>query len=257
MQMFFSFFSKINLVYNFYLHKIYAQMCKNHYLCNYKPVKANCKDSTTLPTEPTHSTTMPTIDTRATIIDVARRLFAQQGIESTTIGDVAAASGKSRRTIYTYFKSKEELLEASIESEMKKISSAMQKVAAENITPDKKIIKLIFVRLRITRSIVRRNSGLHSEYFGNMWIVEHIRRTFDVHEIALYRSIIAEGQQQGIFNVENPNLTARFLHFCLNGLEVPFIKGVINKHKDEEFLKNFSEKIILSALGAITPAKKA
>ena len=57
---------------------------------------------------------MPTIDTRELIIDVARRLFAQQGIESTTIGDVATASNKSRRTIYTYFKSKEELLEASI-----------------------------------------------------------------------------------------------------------------------------------------------
>ena len=63
---------------------------------------------------------MPTIDTRDLIIDVARRLFAQQGIENTTIGDVAIASNKSRRTIYTYFKSKEELLEASIESEMKK-----------------------------------------------------------------------------------------------------------------------------------------
>lgn len=193
---------------------------------------------------------MPTIDTRELIIDVARRLFAQQGIESTTIGDVATASNKSRRTIYTYFKSKEELLEASIESEMKKISAAMKKVASEKISPDKKLIKLIFVRLRITRSIVRRNSGLHSEYFGNMWIVEHIRRTFDIHEIALFRSIIADGQQQGIFNVESPDLTARFLHFCLNGLEIPFVKGVINKHKDEEFLKKFSEKLILSALGA-------
>ena len=193
---------------------------------------------------------MPTIDTRELIIDVARRLFAQQGIESTTIGDVATASNKSRRTIYTYFKSKEELLDASLESEMKKISAAMKKVASEKISPDKKLIKLIFVRLRITRSIVRRNSGLHSEYFGNMWIVEHIRRTFDIHEIALFRSIIADGQQQGIFNVESPDLTARFLHFCLNGLEIPFVKGVINKHKDEEILKNFSEKLILSALGA-------
>ena len=199
---------------------------------------------------------MPTNDTRDLIIDVARRLFAQQGIENTTIGDDAESSGRSRRTIYTYFKSKEELLEASIESEMKKISAAMKKVAEENISPDKKLIKLIFVRLRITRSIVRRNSGLHSEYFGNMWIVEHIRRTFDVQEIALFRSIIAEGEQQGIFNVENPNLTARFLHFCLNGLEVPFIKGVINKHKDEEFVRHFSEKLILSALGANISANK-
>ena len=199
---------------------------------------------------------MPTIDTRELIIDVARRLFAQQGIENTTIGDVATTSGKSRRTIYTYFKSKEELLEASIESEMKKISSAMKKVALEKISPDKKLIKMIFVRLRITKSIVRRNSGLHSEYFGNMWIIEHIRKTFDVHEIALFRSIIADGQKQGIFNVESPDLTARFLHFCLNGLEVPFIKGIISKHKDEEFIRIFSEKIILNALNTISITKK-
>jgi hypothetical protein len=108
-------------------------------------------------------------------------------------------------------------------------------------------------RLHATRSIVRRNSGLHSEYFNNVWIVEHIRRTFDSKEIALFRAIIAEGKQQGLFTVESPDLAARFLHFCLNGLEVPFIKGVINKHKDEEFVTYFSEKIILSALGAKIP----
>lgn len=198
---------------------------------------------------------MSTADTRDLIINVARRLFAQQGIENTTISDIAIASDKSRRTIYTYFKSKEELLEASIESEMKKIATTMKKVASEDISPDKKLIKLIFVRLRITRSIVHRNKGFHSEYFGNMWIIEHIRRTFDSHEIALFRSIIAKGQQQGIFNVESPDLTARYLHFCLNGLEIPFVKGIINKHKDEEFIKKISEKIILSALGVKTSAE--
>ena len=118
-----------------------------------------------------------------------------------------------------------------------------------DLAPDKKLVKLIFVRLHSTRSIVRRNAGLRSEYFNNVWIVEHIRRTFDAREIALFRTIISDGKQQGLFTVESPDLAARFLHFCLKGIEIPFINGIMNKNNDDKFVQHFTEKIILNALG--------
>ncbi|MBR1947083.1 MAG: helix-turn-helix transcriptional regulator, partial [Bacteroidaceae bacterium] len=180
---------------------------------------------------------------------VARKLFAKQGIDNITMNDIAVAAKRSRRTVYTYFKSKEELLEASIEMEVKKISAAITKVAMSDLAPDKKLVKLIFVRLHSTRSIVRRNAGLRSEYFNNVWIVEHIRRTFDAREIALFRTIISEGKQQGLFTVESPDRAARFLHFCLKGIEIPFINGIMNKNNDDKFVQHFTEKIILNALG--------
>ena len=188
---------------------------------------------------------MSTIDTRDAIIKVARKLFAQQGIGNITMADIAKAANKSRRTVYTYFQSKEELLEASIEMEVKKISAATTKVAMSNLTPDKKLIKLIFVRLQATRSIVRRNSCLHADY---IFIVEHIRKSFDEKEIALFRRIIEEGKKMGIFNTESPDLAARFLHFCLKGIEMPFINGIISKNNDEKFVEYFTENVILSAL---------
>ena len=188
---------------------------------------------------------MATAETRELIVKVARKLFAQQGIGNITMADIAKAANKSRRTVYTYFQSKEELLEASIEMEVKKITAAITKVAMSDLEPDKKIIKLIFVRLQATRSIVRRNSCLHSEY---ILIVEHIRKRFDAKEIALFRHIIEEGKQQGIFNTESPDLAARFLHFCLKGIEMPFINGIISKNNDEKFVETFTKKIILSAL---------
>lgn len=188
---------------------------------------------------------MATAETRELIVKVARKLFAQQGIGNITMADIAKAANKSRRTVYTYFQSKEELLEASIEMEVKKITAAITKVAMSNLEPDKKIIKLIFVRLQATRSIVRRNSCLHSEY---ILIVEHIRKRFDAKEIALFRHIIEEGKQQGIFNTESPDLAARFLHFCLKGIEIPFINGIISKNNDEKFVEAFTKKVILSAL---------
>jgi AcrR family transcriptional regulator len=189
---------------------------------------------------------MSTVDTREVIIKVARKLFAKQGIGNITMNDVAVAANKSRRTVYTYFQSKEELLEASIEMEVKKISAAMTKVAMSNLPPDKKIIKLIFVRLQTTRNVVRRNGCLHSDY---ILIIEHIRKTFDAKEIALLRHIIADGNQKGIFNTESADLAARFLHFCLKGIEVPFISGIINKNNDDELVHHFTEKVILNALG--------
>ena len=189
---------------------------------------------------------MATIDTKEHLIKVARRLFAQHGIGNITMNDIAKAANKSRRTLYTYFQSKEELLEASIEMEVMKISSAMTKVAMSALTPDKKIIKLIFVRLQLTRSIVRRNGCLHNDYFV---IVEHIRKSFDAKEIALFRHIITEGNQKGIFNTDSPDLAARFLHFCLKGIEIPFINGIVSKNNDDIFVQNFTEKVILNALG--------
>lgn len=194
----------------------------------------------------TNSTmTMSNIETRELIIKVARKLFAQQGIGNITMSDVAQAANKSRRTVYTYFQSKEELLEASIEMEVKKISTAITKVAMSDLTPDKKIVKLIFVRLQATRSIVRRNSCLHSDY---ILIVEHIRKSFDTKEIALFRRVIEEGKHKGIFNTDSPDLAARFLHFCLKGIEMPFISGIMNKNNDDEFVREFTKKVILSAL---------
>lgn len=192
---------------------------------------------------------MPT-DTRETIIKVAQRLFDEKGVENITMSDIAAEAKKSRRTVYTYFQSKEELMVASIEMEVQKISSALTKVAMSKLTPDKKILRLIFVRLSSTRSIVRRNKGLSSEFFNNVWIIDHIRKAFDSKEIALFRTIISEGKQQGYFNVESPDLAARFLHFCLKGIELPYINGIVSKHNDDKFVEAFTKKVILNALGA-------
>ena len=45
--------------------------------------------------------------TRQKLVDVARQLFAKNGIANTTMNDIAVASGKGRRTLYTYFSRKD------------------------------------------------------------------------------------------------------------------------------------------------------
>ena len=58
--------------------------------------------------------------TRQLLVDVARQLFAKNGLENTTMNDIAQASGKGRRTLYTYFKSKDDIYYAVIETELER-----------------------------------------------------------------------------------------------------------------------------------------
>ena len=76
--------------------------------------------------------------TRAKLVDVARQLFAKNGVDDTTMNDIAVASKKGRRTLYTYFKSKEDIYMAVVESELEMLSGAMEKVAEQDIAPDTK-----------------------------------------------------------------------------------------------------------------------
>lgn len=76
--------------------------------------------------------------TRAKLVDVARQLFAKRGVDDTTMNDIAVASKKGRRTLYTYFKSKEDIYMAVVESELEMLSDAMEQVAKKDITPDEK-----------------------------------------------------------------------------------------------------------------------
>lgn len=65
--------------------------------------------------------------TRAKLVDVARQLFAKNGVDDTTMNDIAVASKKGRRTLYTYFKSKEDIYMAVVESELEMLSGLWRK----------------------------------------------------------------------------------------------------------------------------------
>ena len=187
--------------------------------------------------------------TRAKLVDVARQLFAKNGVDNTTMNDIAVASTKGRRTLYTYFKSKEDIYIAVVESELDKLSEALDKVASENIAPDVKILKLIETHLDAIKLIVRRNGSLRASFFRDIWRVERVRRNFNLHEIFLFKQVLIEGNEKGIFEVENVDILADILHYCVKGTEVPYIRGKIGDDLDERKGWEYVAKIVYGALG--------
>ena len=187
--------------------------------------------------------------TRAKLVDVARQLFAKNGVDNTTMNDIAVASTKGRRTLYTYFKSKEDIYVAVVESELDRLSEALDRVASENIAPDLKILKLIETHLDAIKLIVRRNGTLRASFFRDIWQVERVRRNLNQHEIALFRQVLVEGNERGIFEVENVDILADILHYCVKGIEVPYIRGKIGDDLDGRKGWDYVAKIVYGALG--------
>ena len=163
--------------------------------------------------------------TRSLFVDVARQLFAQKGLEGTTMNDIAIVFKKGRRTLYTYFKNKEEIYYAVIETEVERISEKMDEVAERDMDSEQKIVMLVYTHLSMIKEAVVRNGNLRAEFFRNIWMVERVRKAFDQDEIEIFRRVLQEGKDSGRLCIENVNLTADIIHFCLKGLEVPYIYG--------------------------------
>ena len=186
--------------------------------------------------------------TKAKLVDVARQLFAKMGVENTTMNDIALASKKGRRTLYTYFKSKEDIYMAVVESELDMLSDMMKRVAEKNISPDEKMIEMIYTRLDAVKEVVFRNGTLRANFFRDIWRVEKVRKRFDAKEILLFKDVLREGVEKGVFRIDDIDMTAELVHYCVKGIEVPYISGNIGAQLDDETRDKYVVNLVFGAL---------
>lgn len=187
--------------------------------------------------------------TRQRLVEVARELFAHKGLEATTMNDIAQASQRGRRTLYTYFKNKEELYYAVIESELDRLSEKMDEVAAMNIPPEQKLFTLIYTHLNAIKETVARNGSLRAEFFRNIWKVEKVRKAFDTEEKAILRRVLTEGIDGGKFRIDNVTLMTDIFHYSVKGLEVPYIYDRLGQGLSEAEAEPIVKRLVCRVLG--------
>jgi AcrR family transcriptional regulator len=146
---------------------------------------------------------------RAEIIKSARNLFQTRDYDKTTMQEVMDDLGIAKGTIYHYFKSKEEMLEAVIEDIVDEAVDKMQTII-DNTSGNalEKIEKLI-----AAGRLVDENDGILEalHHPGNSGMHARLLAATLLKQAPLYATLIQQGCSEGLFLTDTPLETAEFI----------------------------------------------
>ncbi len=171
--------------------------------------------------------------TREKLIEVARQLFDRKGIENTTISDIAEASNKGRRTIYTYFSNKVEIYNAVLESEASRIAECLAAIVDDPVlTPREKLHSFIMEHHRMGTSQAAVSAAGNSPE-GQQSFMRSLMR-LDIHRLRKIRlmvynkeciildKLLEQGIASGQFRADRALDTRHFLVQMLLAMNVSF-----------------------------------
>lgn len=192
------------------------------------------------------------LKTREKLIEVARQLFAHKGIENTTMSDIANASDKGRRTIYTYFKNKREIYNAVIERESEHLVERLRGIASSDISATEKLMMFIDVRLQIVRETVDHQSDnpmLRTLFIREVKRMERIRNMAIEKELDLIQNILDEGLESGEFSSETVDSVYMAMLMMFQGIELSYMRNNFHQmHIDADKVSDQVKEFILNAI---------
>lgn len=159
------------------------------------------------------------LKTRDRLIEVARQLFAHKGVEKTTMNDIANASDRGRRTIYTYFRNKKEIYNAVLEAESEQLVASLREIATGSGPVDDRLVE--FLRCRIYHSRNQSTATLKNWLMFDIRRLERIHRMAAEKESALLSDLLQEGCRTGIFDPERCRLFATFIDRVIELIDMP------------------------------------
>ena len=192
------------------------------------------------------------------ILQVAERLFAEEGYDGTSIRDISKEANINIAMISYYFGSKEKLLESLVLYRIRSMKLHLENLYQENISPLEKIDKV--VELYISRIYKNRciYQILHFEFSNkkrglNLDSFTQVKKeNFD-----LLKNIIEEGQQKGFFqtnidlNLISPIIIGTLTHFQMNKSYFINLLDLKTEEEYEHYIKTTFTKHIQKTIKAL------
>ena len=153
----------------------------------------------------------PPEERKVEILDAAAKLFSIKGVNETSVNEIVREVGVAQGLFYYYFKSKDELIEAVCDRYSEKIIVMVEeKINRKDINSLEKL--KIFFSLT-DESEVRQNINL-VEYIhdkNRISLHEKIARKTTKKFVEMFKSVIEQGINEKVFNVDNAEVAAQFL----------------------------------------------
>jgi AcrR family transcriptional regulator len=159
------------------------------------------------------------VDTRNRILDAAERLIARLGYRKTTVGDIAAEAGISKRTIYLCFPNKEEIALTTIDRIVERLKERLWAIARTEEPPAARLREMLRERVMFRFDSVRDYRWEIDESVRSLRPVLLARRARHFAEEAkILGEVLAEGQAAGEFLDGDELATAHAMILATNAL---------------------------------------
>jgi len=165
---------------------------------------------------------------RQEIIATARELFQTQEYQNTSMNNIMEKLNIAKGTIYHYFKSKDELLEAVVENIIEEDIAHKQALLQDVSANALEKFRLLITSNDATEENDRILSYLHQP--GNVAMHTRLLAVAIEKQAQLYANVLEEGCEEGIFEIENPLECAEFL---LAGIQFLTDMGVYPWKQDD------------------------
>ncbi len=137
--------------------------------------------------------------------------------------DIAKASKLGRRTLYTYYRSKDELYAAVVSDEINHLMKGFRALVNDRHSPEIKLKRYFRQRFKSMQELLDRNPSVKTDYLANNERIEHIRKELDKEELFLLNRILEDGKTAGCFHVKDTKKLSFLMLTTLKGLERRFI----------------------------------
>jgi AcrR family transcriptional regulator len=158
-------------------------------------------------------------DLRQQILSTAKNLFIQQGYHGLSMRQIAEALGVSKAALYYYFKDKEELLLAILDSYLDEMEAALQRIQQEQTGAREQIralVELVLLQPADQRAVIRLSSQEMAQLSkpSRQAVDQAYHRKF----LDRIQSILAEGIRRGELRPVDPTVAA----WALLGMMYPY-----------------------------------
>jgi AcrR family transcriptional regulator len=168
-------------------------------------------------------TTIKDEEIQEQLLKAAKQLFQLHGFRKVTIDDIAKAIGKARSSLYYYYKTKEEILDAVIAAEIRELITAITAAISQSPSAEEKIkaffvtkLQTIFEKRGFFNAL---DEGMDAgELSGYQKAKLAVHQQIWQQEGALLSQIITEGIRQGELATLNQKDQADLVFVLLSGL---------------------------------------
>lgn len=160
--------------------------------------------------------------TLETILQIATKLFLEQGFEKTSMQHIIDEIGMSKGAIYHHFKSKEEILSVVMERQFNKTTQYMEQLIAqaaqlggEHGYNARDRLVYILDHLLANEEVHSYNHIFSTQIKNPQFVVTGIQRGIKV-DAPVIAAIIAQGEQDGSLNTDYPLQCAEIFLLLVN-----------------------------------------